>query len=370
MKFTCNREDLANAVSTVQRAISNNPTVQILNGILIETNTEGIKLTGYDLQTGIEAFVTAEIDEKGSVVVLSKFFGELVRKLPEEIVEITVDDRYSVRVICGNSNIKISGLDPEPFPKVPVIENQSNKLVLPQKSLKDMINHTNFAVSKDAARRVLTGSHLVSEGNILSVVSIDGFRMAINKLDVGEDFPAIDYIVPGKTLNEIAKILSDDENADMVIYTSDQHLLFDIGDVRIISRLIEGTFINTDTIISKNPSTVLTCDCKQLLSAADRASLIIMNSEKSQVAVQLHSKDNYNINISVATESGTMDEPVEAEIEGEMFDVDFNVKYLIDALKNITDEKIRVELNGNQGPCIIRPVEGDSYTYLLLPVRR
>ena len=369
MKFSCSKDTLSDAVSTVQRAVSNNSTVPILSGILLETTDSGIKLTGYDLQTGIEAFIDADVTEKGSVVVLSKFFGDLVKKLPDEMVDIETDANFSLKVSCANSKFKINGLDSEPFPKIPVIDNADSKLVISQKILKDMINHTNFAVSKDAARRVLTGSNLTSDGHIMSLVSVDGFRMAVNRADMGQDFPVINYIVPGKTLSEIAKILSDEEDSEIVIYMSSQHLLFDMGDVRIISRLIDGDFINVDSIISKNPSSVVTCDCKSVLAACDRAALIIMNTEKSQSPVQLHSNGN-DIVVSAQTENGIMDEPIEAEITGAAFDIDFNVKFLLDALKNVTSEKIKIEFSGSQGPCLIKPVEGEEFIYLILPVRR
>ena len=255
MKFTCSRDDLVNNVSIVQRAVTANSTVNILNGILIEaTDDNKIKLTGYDLQTGIEADVEASVSEKDAVVIDSKFFGDIIRKLPEPDVDILSDSNFQTTIRCGQAEFKIAGLDPEPFPKIPEIdETGAEKIVMSQKILKSMINHTIFAVSRDNSRPVLTGSNIVSDGSVLSVVSIDGFRMAINREDMGNDFPKINYIVPGKALTEMSKILSDDEDAEINIYTSMQNLLFDIGNVRMISRLIEGQFINFDSIIAKNP---------------------------------------------------------------------------------------------------------------------
>ena len=370
MKFTCNKDDLVNNVSIVQRAVSSNSTVQILNGILIESdNNNKIKLTGYDLQTGIEADMDADVFERGSVVLDSKFFGDIIRKLPESEVEITVNENFQTLISCGKAEFKISGLDPETFPKIPEVETSSDKIVMPQKILKSMINHTIFAVSKDNSRPVLTGSNIVSDGSVLSVVSIDGFRMAINREDMGSDFPKINYIVPGKALTEMSKILSDDEDAEINIYTSMQNLLFDIGNVRMISRLIEGQFINFDSIISKNPKTVITINRKQFLDAVDRASLIIMTDDR-KCPVRFLSNNPSELTVQATSTRGNLQENIDISLEGDLIDVDFNSRYVIDVLKNIEDEIIKVEVNGGQGPCIIKPVEGDKYTYLILPIRR
>ena len=328
MKFTCSRDDLVNNVSIVQRAVTTNSTVNILNGILIEASDDDkIKLTGYDLQTGIEADVEASVTEKGAVVIDSKFFGDIIRKLSAE------------------------------------------KIVMGQKILKNMINHTIFAVSRDNSRPVLTGSNIVSDGSVLSVVSIDGFRMAINREEMGNDFPKINYIVPGKALTEMSKILSDDEDSEINIYTSMQNLLFDIGNVRMVSRLIEGQFINFDSIITKNPKTVITINRKQFLDAVDRASLIIMTDDR-KCPVRFLSNNPSELTVQATSARGNLQENISISLEGDLIDVDFNSRYVLDVLKNIEDEEIRVEVNGGQGPCIIKPVEGEKYIYLILPIRR
>ena len=333
MKFTCSRDDLVNNLSIVQRAVTTNSTVNILNGILIEASDDDkIKLTGYDLQTGIEADVEASVTEKGAVVIDSKFFGDIIRKLPEPEVDIVSDSNFQTTIKCGQAEFKIAGLDPEPFPKIPEIdETGAEKIVMGQKILKSMINHTIFAVSRDNSRPVLTGSNVVSDGSVLSVVSIDGFRMAINREDMGNDFN---------------------------IYTSMQNLLFDIGNVRMVSRLIEGQFINFDSIITKNPKTVITINRKQFLDAVDRASLIIMTDDR-KCPVRFLSNNPSELTVQATSARGNLQENIDISLEGDL-----------DVLKNIEDEEIRVEVNGGQGPCIIKPVEGEKYIYLILPIRR
>lgn len=368
MKFICKKTDLINAINIVQKAIKSNSTVSILDGILIETGSGSIKLTGYDLETGIEADVNADIIESGSVVADSKLFGEIVKRLPEETVDIKTDERFQVHISSGNSNFAIKGLDSEPFPKIPVIEN-GNKIIVRQNVLRSMINHTIFAVSKDSTRTKLTGCNLVSDGNTLSMVAIDGFRMALNREDMGSEFPEMNYIVPGKALTELAKILGDGDDEEVNLFASANHLLFDIGNVRMISRLIQGEFVNFESIIVKNPKTVMNIDRKTLLDSVERASLIIMTDER-RCPVQFSMPDDNTLVVSANAETGNSKESIDISIEGERIDIDFNAKYMIDALKNIDDDEIRIEFNGGNGPCIIVPKEGNKYVYLVLPIRR
>ena len=367
MKFFCKKSDLSEAISVVMKAINRNSTVKILDGILIESGDNKIKLTGYDLETGIEAEVVADIFEEGSVVVESKIFNDIVRKLPEENIDIKVDDKFQLSINSGSVNFNIKGLDGEPYPKIPSIETD-NKIVIGQKILKNMINHTSFAVSNDATRAKLTGLNLISDGKNLTLVAIDGFRIALNREDMGEDFPTMNYIIPGKSMNELSKILNDDDT-EVVVYHSNNQILFDIGDVRLISRLIQGDFVNFESIIVKNPKTIMNISRKSLMDSIDRAALLIMTDER-RCPVSLSMPDNSTLVVSTNTETGDHKESIDIKVEGDLIDIDFNSKYFIDALKNIDDDEIKIEFNGNQGPCIIKPVEGDKYIYLILPIRR
>ncbi len=367
MKFFCKKTDLSEAISIVIKAINRNSTVKILDGILIETGENKIKLTGYDLETGIEAEVIADVFEEGSVVVESKIFNDIIRKLPDENIDIKVDSNFKMSITSGSVNFNISGLDGEPYPKIPSIETE-NKIVISQNILKNMINHTSFAVSTDTTRAKLTGLNLISDGKNLTLVAIDGFRMALNREDMGEDFPEMNYIIPGKSMNELSKILSDEET-EVVVYHSSNQILFDLGDVRLISRLIQGDFVNFESIIVKNPKTVMTISRKNLMDSIERAALIIMTDDR-RCPVSLAMTDESTLMVSAHTERGDHKENIDIKVEGEMIDIDFNSKYFIDALKNIEDEEIKIEFNGSQGPCIITPVEGSKYIYLILPIRR
>ncbi len=369
MKFNCSKSELIDAISIVQKAIKTNSTFQILDGILIKAEDNKVKLTGYDLETGIEADLASDVVEDGSVVVNSRFFGEIVKKLPEDMITIITDDRNQVSINSGVANFTIKGNSSESYPQIPIIET-NNKITISQKILKNMINHTIFAVSKDESRPSLTGCCLESDGSTITMVAIDGFRMALRKEDVGAGFPAMNFIIPGKALTETAKIFDgDSDDKEVIIYSSSNHLLFDIGDVRIVSRLIQGPFVNYNSIIKKNPRSVLTVNRKELLDAVERAALVIMTDER-RCPVQLTMHDEDSLTISSTTEVGSHKEAIDVSLEGQEIDIDFNYKYLLEALKAIEDDSVRMEFHGNQGPCIIFPTEGEKYVYLILPIKR
>jgi len=369
MKFNCNKSDLIDSIIIVQKAIKTNATVPILEGILIQAEDGRVKLTGYDLETGIESDLDSDVIEEGSVVVNSRYFGEIIKMLPDELTTIEVDDRFNVSISSGEAHTVLKGNSAESYPKIPVIETD-NKITVSQKMIKNMIDSTIFAVSKDSTRQSLTGCNLESDGNTLTMVAIDGFRMALRRESVGTDFPVMNFIIPGKALKEAANIFGgSEENSEVIIYSSANHLLFDMGSVRIISRLLGGPFVNYNAIIQKNPKTVITIDRRKILDAINRASLIIMSDER-RCPVQLKMTDANTLLIAANAEAGTHKETISIESEGESIDIDFNAKYLTEALKVIDDDTVRIELNGNQGPCIIVPVEGDGYVYLILPIRR
>ena len=369
MKFNCNKSDLIEAISIVQKAIKTNSTVQILDGILIQADDSGVKLTGYDLETGIEADLDSDIKENGSIVVPSRLFSENIKKLPEEMTTISTDDRNQLRIECGSFDTNIKGNSADSYPKIPIIETE-NKITIGQKVLKNMIDHTIFAVSKDDTRQSLTGCCLESDGSTITMVAIDGFRMALRREDAGTDFPLMNFIIPGKALSESAKIFDgDSDDKEVIIYSSSNHLLFDIGKVRIVSRLIQGPFVNYNSIIQKNPKSIMRVNRKAILDAVDRAAIMIMTDER-RCPVRLSMDDDTTLVVSSTTEAGDTKESIDIPIEGENIDIDYNAKFLIDALKNIDDETVRMEFNGTQGPCIIVPENGNSYVYLILPIRR
>ncbi|MCR5060792.1 MAG: DNA polymerase III subunit beta [Saccharofermentans sp.] len=372
MKFYCQKSDLSEAISTVMKAIGRNSTSKLLECILIETNDNKIKLTGFDMVTGIETDVVANIFEEGSVAVESKIFNDIIRKLPEENIDISVDSNFQLSIKSGSVNFNIRGLDGETYPKIPSVESndmKDNSIVIGQKILKSMIAHTSFAVSNDTTRDKLTGLNLISDGKSLTMVAIDGYRMALNCESMGDNFPTMNIIIPGKSMNELSKILKDDDESVVNVFYSNTQILFKMEGVSLTSRLLQGDFVNFNTIIVRNPKTIMNIARKNLMDSIDRAALLIMADER-RCPVSLVMSDNTTLTVSANTETGSHKEEIDITVEGEMIDIDFNSRYFLDALKIIDDDEIKIEFNGSQGPCIIKPVEGEKFLYLILPIRR
>lgn len=371
MKFTCNKANLDQVVSNVQKAIKSNSTVRILEGIYIEAIDNKVKLVGYDLATGIEAEIPADVMREGTVVINSKIFGDIIRKLPDDMISITSDSMNNVVIESGSACFNIKGLGSEEYPKIPTIEN-NNKIILPQAILKKMISSTIFAVSKDEHRQNLNGCYFECDGSNITLVAVDGFRMAIRTSHVGSEYPIMNFIVPGKSLNEAAKIFDDKNDDDEVIlYTSNNHILFDIGNVKIVSRLISEEFIPYKSIIAHNPQSVVTINKQLMLGAIKRASIAISaESGDHRASVDISMNNDQMITIEAITEHITSKEPIPAEISGNNIDISFNSRFFIDVLKNVEDEQICIEFNGSAGPCFIKPLDGEAYTYMLLPLRR
>ena len=367
MKLVISRDNLVEAISIVQKAVSTRSTLPILDGILIEAAANNVKLTGYDLETGIEALVDADVMEEGSIVIPSKVFGEIVRKLPYEEVAISTNERMVIDIESGTSKFSINGISSEGFPKIPEV-GEDNKIILNQEILRNMISQTIFAISTDEGRPMLNGSLFESDGKNINVVSIDGFRMAHRKKAIGEDLPVLKFLIPGKALHEAARILTG-KDAEVVIYASTNHILFDTGKFRIVSRLINGEFLDYHAIVPKNSSTTMIVDKNAVLNAVERASLIIQKEDR-RCPVNLSMDDEETLVIRSSTELGNLREEVKCEITGELINVDFNHKYIMDALRAIDDDTVKFLFSGANGPSVVVPTEGEEYTYLILPLRK
>jgi len=366
MKFICSRDLVMESISIVQKAVSTRSTLPILDGILIEAG-EDIKLTGYDLETGIECKLKADILEAGSIVINSRMLGDIIKRLPDDIVTIETGSGNTVLIESGNSHFSIKGINSEGYPKIPTVEDYE-KIVIPQNCLKEMISQTIFAVSTDESRPVLNGCKIVCGGKSIEMVAIDGFRLALRKTYLEDDVVDVSFIVPGKSLGEAGRII-DNSKKTVEIYKSTNHIMFDNGKVKMVSRLIAGEYMNYKSIIPQTSETTVSVCPKKLLQAIERASLII-TSEDRKFPVRLMTSDDETLVITSNTDIGSVKEEVKISHTGNAIDVDFNPRYFIDALKVIDEEEIVISFNGNMGPCVIRPVEGDSFSYLVLPLRR
>ena len=365
MKVVCAKENILEGINIVQKAVSSKTTLPILEGILLEA-TEAFKLTGNDLEIGIECFVEADIRQPGSIVLNSRMFGDIVRRLPDSDVFIEVGENNLVTIECENSHFEIKGLSPSGYPALPSIE-KDNAFKISQKIVRDMIKQTIFAVSLDENRPILTGSLIDCKNGELTFVSIDGFRMALRKSLVKEDVSDLSVVVPGKTLNEIGKILQPIDE-DMNIYSTRNQILFDIGKCKVVSRLLEGEYLNYRGIVPKDYETSIKISTKELLSSIERASLIITMEER-RYPVRFNISDD-KIVVTSNTDVGAVREELNIDMSGAKIDIGFNPRYFIDALRVIEDETIEIFFTSNIGPCTIKPVEGDAFAYMVLPIRR
>jgi len=365
MKIICSKENLLNGINIVQKAVSTKTTLPILEGILINADDK-FKLTGNDLEIGIECFVEADIRNTGAIVINSKMFGDIVRRLPDSEVLIDVKENNLVIVECENSHFEIKGINPSGYPTLPKVD-KDNVLSLTQGNLKDMIRQTVFAVGTDENRPVLTGSLIEVKNKELVFVSIDGFRLALRRKIIESNIDDFSVIVPGKTLNEISKILQ--PNADEVfIYNSNNQIVFDTKAWRIVSRLIEGKFLNYNSLLNKEFETKVIVNIKEFQQSLERASLISMNDKNSPVKLYIADE---KIVITSNAELGAVREEIKGEIEGNNLEIGYNPAFLIDALKAIDEERAAIYFITTNAPCTLRPVieNNNEFAYLVQAVR-
>lgn len=365
MKVICSKNHLIDAINIVQKAVSSKTTLQILEGILLEAG-ESFKLTGNDLELGIECIVQADVRSPGSVVINSKMFGDIVRRFPDSEVMIEVEENNTVILECENSRFEIKGMSASGFPALPTIAKE-NAFRISQKLIREMIRQTLFAVSTDENRPILTGSLMECKSSLLTLVSIDGFRLALRRNAVNDEASDWSVVIPGKTLNEIIKILQPVEE-ELTMYSTGNQVLFDLGYCKIVSRLLEGEYLNYRSIIPEEFETNLRIKTKELLSAIERASLIITLEER-RFPVKFNIGDDIVV-ISCSTDAGNFREEMRVETKGNKLEIVFNPRYFIEALRAIEEEEVDIRFTTGVGPCTITPGENDGFTYLILPLRR
>ena len=364
MKFSCEKALLSSAVSITSRAVAAKSSIPAMEGILIEAG-QTLRLTGYNLETGIQATVPAEIAEGGSLVLSARLFGEIVRKMPDDVVVFT-SQGYTVNIKCGLSEFNILGTDPEEFPELPTVDQQ-NSLTIGQPVLRSMIGQTLFAVSDNESRPIHTGSLFEVEGDSLTVVSVDGYRLALRHETVEEKKGAetFSFVVPGSALGEGEKICSGEEQ--VTITQGARHILFQTGDTVLVCRRLEGDFLAYRNAIPRNNSIKVEVEARALLSSIDRVSLII--SEKLKSPLRCVFGDGM-VNVTTKTAIGDAADQCVISGDGGGLEIGFNNKFLMDALKAAPADKLRMEFTSGVAPCVILPAEGEeNFTYMVLPVR-
>ena len=363
MKLVCSKSNLLKSVNIVLKAIPGKTTMPILECILIDASTNNIKFTANDMELGIETIVDGTILEKGIVAIDAKIFSDIIRKLPDNDVTIETDGNLTTTITCEKAKFSISGQSGEEFSYLPYVE-RDNHIVVSQFTLKEVIRQTIFSIAANENNKMMTGELFEVKGDMLRVVSLDGHRISIRKIELKEEYSDIKVVVPGKTLIEISKILSGETEDEVSIFFTKNHIVFEFDDTVVVSRLIEGEYFRIDQMLSSDYETKIQVNKKELLDCIDRATLLVKESDKKPIILSI---TDDNIELKIQSQIGSMDEEIDINKEGKDIMIGFNPRFLIDALRVIDDETVDIYLMNPKAPCFIRD-EQQSYIYLILPV--
>ena len=370
MIFSCEREGLTEAISIVQRAISSKTTNPILEGIHIKAVAGKIILTGNDNEIGIEAVVESAVEKDGTIVVNSRLFGDIIRKMTGDIVYINVNEGSIATIKCGISNFNINGIIGGEFPEIPKFPADF-EIILTKSQLRDLVKHTIFSVGTSDTKLILTGCLLEANQNMINMVAVDGFRMAYKKIITEQSVlsgtdQAVSIVIPSKALNEINRSISDSDD-NVIIKCSQKNISFEFDNILFTARLLEGQFIDYEKIIPLESSVVVKVSAVQISNAVERASLIIISEiAKSPLIMNIN---NSTVKIDCETTSGKVEELIPVEMTGDSLEIGFNNRFLQEALRAVDCSEIKMSFNSPVSPCLIEPAEGENFKYVILPVR-
>lgn len=365
MKFICSKSSLSEALGNVAKAVADNSAVEALKGVKFSLNESLLELTGYDLELGIRTTVAVKSPDKGSFITNVKIFSEMVRKMPGEELSIEVDDNMMITIESGNTSYNLNAVDASDYPELPG-KSDSDSINISQPVLKSMIMQTKFAASQLDIKPILKGELFEIENNILTIAAIDGYRLAVRKEPIAynED---VKFVVPAKNLDEVAKLLSDNEEDICHMFLAKKHIVFEIGNYLVNSRLLEGEFHPYKSAIPTTHTTEVIAERTKLINTLERCLLLI--NEKNPSPVRCRFGDN-ELKVKCATSTlGKVQDELDVEMNGSTIEIGFKCRFFLDPLKAVSDEKVKLQLTGPLQPMKIVPMEGDNYTYLVLPVR-
>ena len=366
MKFTCEKYLLSLAVSTAGRAAASKSPVAALEGLLLEAGESGVRITGFDLKKGIYTNFPADVSAPGNVVISARLFGEIVRKLPDGIVTVAADDYNTVNISCGNADYNVAGTPSEDYPELPSMDHGSN-IVVGQETLSSMISQTSFAISTNESRPVYTGALLEVENGVMTMVAVDGYRLALRRETVDScDVDMVRFIVPGSALSDVEKIcMNADEKVSITV--GSKHVCFSVGETVLISRRLEGEFLNYRKTVPFEFPTQLKAKKADMIRCADRVSLIIDDRTKNPLRCTF---GDGRLSITCATPLGRAEDSCEVEGDGGNMVIGFNNSYLMDALKAAPEDTLTINLISGSSPCVLTPEDGsEKFLYMILPVR-
>lgn len=363
MKLVFTKSNLNKAVGIVMKAVPTRTTMNILECILIDATTNEIKFTGNDMELGIETIVEGEIIEKGKIAIDAKLFSEIVRKLPDNDITLTTDSNNNALITCEKSKFNIAGKSGDDFSYLPAII-KDKMITLSQFQLKEVINQTIFSIAINDNNKMMTGELFEVNEGTLKVVGLDGHRIAIRNIKLEGRSDDVRVVIPGKTLQEISKILNADAESFVNIYFTNNHVLFEFDQTHVVSRLIEGDYFKISQMLSNDYETKVSINKKEFLDSIDRANLLIREGDKKPIIINIL---NGLLQVNVNSAIGALNEDIDIDKEGKDIMIGFNPKFLMDALRVIDDENVIMYLVNHKSPCFIRDKE-ENYIYLILPV--
>ena len=363
MKLICSKANLLHGVNIVSKAVPTRTTMAILECILIDASAGEIKLVANDMELGIETRIEGEIVERGVIALDAKIFSEIVRKLPDNDVTIETDDSLKTVITCEKAKFNIVGKSGDDFSYLPYIE-KNESIVISQFTLKEVIRQTIFSISDNDNNKLMTGELFEINDNKLKVVSLDGHRISIRCIEMKNSYDHKKVVVPGKTLQEVSKIISGGVDDEVIIYLTNNHIVFEFDSTTVVSRLIEGDYFKIDQMLSSDYETKVKINKKELLNCIDRATLLVKEGDKKPIIMNV---TDGNMELKINSFIGSMNEDIDITKEGKDILIGFNPKFFIDALRVIDEEEVSLYMVNPKAPCFIRDDEG-KFIYLILPV--
>ena len=364
MKFECSAQELLAGLINATRALSPRPAMQILEGVLLNAQEDEVELMCSDGSLSIKSRIKANVSDPGQVVLPGRLLTEIVRKLPEGTVHFSMNDRMVVTIRCCQSRSTITGMSPADFPQMKDLIN-THALHFPQKRLRDMISKVTFAIALQESRQALTGCLMEVTSDELRLVGLDGFRLALQRMHdqfvLPDGVDKVTAIIPGRVMNEIAHIMEDDDGM-ATFHLDSTHLMAVMGNTTLVTSLLAGEYINYRQILPTSWLTRVTVKRRELQDAIERASLMAKEGKNNLIRMKA-TQDN--LKITSMSELGDVLEDLDAHLEGEDIEIAFNARYISDVIKNVDEDCCTLCMNTNVSPCVISPLEGDSYLYLV-----
>lgn len=363
MKLICSKANLLHGVNIVSKAVPTRTTMAILECILIDASTNDIKLTANDMELGIETKIEGEIVERGIIALDAKIFSEIVRKLPDSDVVIETDETFKTTITCEKAKFNIVGKSGDDFSYIPFIE-RNESITMSQFTLKEVIRQTIFSIADNDTNKLMTGELFEIQENNLKVVSLDGHRISIRNIELKNSYESKKVVVPGKTLQEVSKILPGGSEEEVTIYLTDNHIVFEFDSTTVVSRLIEGEYFKIDQMLSSDYETKVKINKRELLDCIDRATLLVKEGDKKPIIMNI---TDSTMELKINSFIGSMNEDIDIAKEGKDILIGFNPKFFIDALRVIDEEEVTLYMVNPKAPCFIKDEEG-KFIYLILPV--